>query len=1098
MYKIVCLLIIFAACNRPHTLFRQLPASQTGISFNNQVIENDSVNPLDLEFLYNGGGVAVGDFNNDSLPDLYFTASTVSNKLYLNKGDFRFEDVTAESATAGEGKWANGAAVVDINADGLEDIYVCMTIHKDPARRANLLYINQGIKNGIPVFKEMAGAYGIADTGYSVQSAFFDYDNDGDLDMYLVQTKMSSRNASTFSGRNYGDTTATDIDKLFRNDWSNSLGHPVFTEISKQAGISHKGYGLGIAIADLNKDGWKDIYVSNDFYSNDHLYINNKNGTFSNTTRKSFKHFSMNAMGTDIADINNDGLADILTVDMNPEDNYRKKKNMNGNNYNIYQQMLGPNYTLQYVRNTLQLGAGVVNTDSVNTPVFSDFGYLAGVAETDWSWSPTMEDIDNDGLRDILITNGYPRDVTDHDFIVFRAQNEPYMKKTDIAKQIPQIKIPNYAYHNRGNMQFEKVSGEWGLDKPSFSNGAVAVDLDRDGDLDYVVNNINEEAFVYENTSKGNSYLNILFKGDSLNPQGIGAIATIYYKDSLQTAENSPYRGYLSSSPVGVHFGLGKINTIDSVVIEWNNARRQVIKNIPSNQSLVADIKDASVSSREPRDQDMYFTRSYELSFLHKEYDFIDFDYQRLLPHKFSEYGPCIGAGDLNGDSLDDLVIGGNLHFRATVFLQDNQGGFLRKELPAGSTDNAGIALFDADGDADTDIYFTSGGGERPHNDTAYRDRLFINDGKANFVLADTALLPSDLNSKSCVRVADIDHDGDPDLFVGGRVIPGRYPQPLGSRILRNDSKNGMPLFTDMTSDIAPALKDIGMICDAQWADLDKDGWADLVLAGEWIAIRIFQNEKGVLKEITPQNIAGNKGLWTALHAADLDSDGDTDIIAGNLGLNSYYRGDASYPVRIYSGDFSGNKGHVAIPSLYLPDEKGNKREYPAHTRDDIVDPLPGLKKQFLSYKNFASADMKGILGENNMKNASIMEVNYLSSAWIENKGNGQFEMHALPVMAQSAPLNDFLTEDINKDGHMDIIAVGNDFGTEPSVGRYDALNGLVLLGDGKGGFIHQPFNASGFYVPGNARALVRLNINKQPRLAVAQNRDSLLVFRFK
>jgi hypothetical protein len=1079
-------------------MFRQLPASQTGIDFNNVVIENDSVNPLDLEFLYNGGGVAVGDFNNDSLPDLYFTASTTSNKLYLNKGDLKFDDITVQCQTTGEGRWANGAAVVDINADGLDDIYVCNTIKRDPARRANLLYINQGIKNGIPVFKEMAGAYGIADAGYSVQSAFFDYDNDGDLDMYLVQTKMSSRNASTFAGSNYGDTTSIDKDKLFRNDWSDSLEHPIFTDISKQAGVIHKGYGLGIAIADLNKDGWKDIYVSNDFYSNDHLYINNHDGTFSNTARKSFRHFSMNAMGTDIADINNDGLADVLTVDMNPEDNYRKKKNMNGNNYNIYQQMLGNNYSLQYVRNTLQVGAGILETDSINIPVFSDLGYLAGVAETDWSWSPAMEDMDNDGLRDILITNGYPRDVTDHDFIVFRANNEPYLRKTDIAKQIPQIKISNYAYHNKGNMQFTKVSDEWGLGKPSFSNGAVATDLDRDGDLDYVVNNINDPAFVYENTSKGYGYLNILFKGDAHNPKGIGAIATIYYGNTLQTAENSPYRGYLSSLPPSVHFGLGKTTLIDSVVIEWSSDRVQVLTNVQANHDLTVDIKNAGIRPPSAISSGKYFERSHELLYLHREYDFIDFDFQRLLPHKFSEYGPCMEAKDLNGDSLDDLVIGGNAHFPAAVFLQVKNGTFQRRDLPAGSVDNAGLALFDADGDKDIDIYFSSGGAERPQNDTAYRDKLFINDGKANFTLINTAAVANDLSSKSCVRTADVDRDGDLDLFIGGRVVPGRYPQPLQSRVLRNDSKNGVPSFADITTEAAPVLNNIGMICDAQWTDINTDGWPDLILAGEWMPIRILQNNKGKFSEITPQNITDNKGLWTAVHTADLDKDGDQDILAGNLGLNSYYRGDHERPVRIYYGDFAGTQGHVAVPSLYLLDEKGTKREFTAHTRDDIVDPLPGLKKQYLSYKAFASADLKEILGENNIKNARVLEADYMSSAWIENMGNGQFEMHALPVMAQAAPLYDFVTEDINKDGNTDIIAVGNDWGTEPAVGRYDALNGLVLFGDGKGNFLNQPFNTTGFYVPGNARAIVKLTINGRPHLAAAQNRDSLLLFRYR
>ncbi|MEP7143696.1 MAG: CRTAC1 family protein, partial [Ferruginibacter sp.] len=565
---IFCLATLLVACNHQNTLFQKKTSKQTGITFNNQIIESDSLNPLDLEFLYNGGGVAVGDFNNDGLPDLYFTASTTPNKLYLNKGKLSFEDITEKAGVTGEGRWCNAASVVDINNDGLADIYVCATIKKNPEQRKNLLYINQGLnKDGIPTFKEIAKEYNLADTSLSVHAAFFDYDNDGDLDMYLVTTRLTQRDATQFVNNNTGDTSKNDYDKLFRNDWNDSLKHPVFTDVSAKAGITHHGYGLGVAIADINQDGWKDVYVTNDFYGSDLMYINNHNGTFTEKLRSIAKHTSQNAMGNDIADINNDGLPDILGVDMNPEDNFRKKKNMNGNNYYIYQSMINEHYMMQYVRNTLQLNLGpVLNAgDSIGQPVFGDISFLAGVAETDWSWNPSIADFDNDGNRDIIITNGYPRDVTDHDFAAFRQRSNNIASKEYLLEQIPQIKVANYAFKNSGNLKFDKVTAEWGMETPSFSNGAVYADLDNDGDLDYVINNINEEAFVYENTTNSKekiakNYLSIQFNGGAGNRNGIGAIATLYYTgNKMQVYENSPYRGYLSTVDNKAFFGMDTI-----------------------------------------------------------------------------------------------------------------------------------------------------------------------------------------------------------------------------------------------------------------------------------------------------------------------------------------------------------------------------------------------------------------------------------------------------------------------------------------------------------------------------------------------------------
>lgn len=740
---IISLLAIITSCGHS-TLFEKIGSDKSGIHFNNTIVENDSINPLDMEFLYNGGGVAVGDFNKDGLPDLYFTASTVSNKLYLNKGNLKFEDVTDKAGVNGEGRWCNAASAVDVNNDGLDDIYVCTTIYKDANRRKDLFYINQGInKAGIPVFKEMAKEYGLADTSLSVHAAFFDYDNDGDLDLYLVTTKLTQRDATSFAGRNAIDTTRKDVDKLFRNDWNDSLKHPVFTDVSAQAGIKEHGYGLGVAVADINRDGWKDIYVTNDFYGSDLLYMNNHDGTFKECVRTVLKHTSQNAMGNDIADINNDGWADIIAVDMNPEDNFRKKKNMNGNNYFVYQNMMNGAYMLQYVRNTLQLnmGATINENDSIGYPVFGDISFLAGVAETDWSWNPSIADFDNDGNRDIIVTNGYPRDVTDHDFALFRAKTQNLMAKKDLIEEIPQIKIPNYAYRNTGNLHFEKVTRDWGMNEPSFSNGAVYVDLDNDGDLDYVINNINDEAALYENTTNSKdkikkNYLNINFKGSSSNLHGLGAIASVYYAGKMQVYENSPYRGYLSTVDSKAFFGLDTTTKIDSLVINWNTGEKQVIANVPVNQLLTVDIRNAV---KQPENNPILasgnlfteVTHSVGINYRNFETDFIDFNEQRLLPHKLSDYGPALVSGDIDGNGLDDIIVGGSGDHTASILLQQANGQFTRMQIPMPfgqdirRPENLGTLLFDADNDGDLDVYFASGSNQFPADSKNYQDWLF-------------------------------------------------------------------------------------------------------------------------------------------------------------------------------------------------------------------------------------------------------------------------------------------------------------------------------------------------------------------------------------
>lgn len=1102
------------SCNRQHSLFVKLSSSHTGINFNNKITENDSLNPIDLEFIYNGGGVAVGDFNNDGLPDLYFTASTTSNKLYLNKGNLKFDDITSIAKVEGNGEWCNAASVVDINNDGLEDIYVCTTIKSDPKQRKNLLYINQGNNNkGIPVFKEMADEYGLADTSWSVHAAFFDYDNDGDLDMYLVTTKLARRENASFNSNTINNDSA-DVDKLFRNDYNPVLKHPVFTDVSKQVGINEHGYGLGVNVVDINNDGWKDIYVTNDFFGSDHLWINNKNGTFTDKVGIYFKHTSQNAMGNDVADINNDGLPDVVAVDMNPEDNFRRKKNMSRYSYTYIQNILNMGIEPQNVRNTLQLNSGprLLNNDSIGDPVFSDIGFYADIAQTDWSWNVSLTDFDNDGYKDLIITNGYPRDVTDHDFATYKSTVGNNFSKQEIIKQLPQIKIPNYAFRNKGDLKFYDVTKNWGLSEPSFSNGAVAVDLDNDGDMDYVINNINDNAFVYENTTNtknkiNKNYLKVACKGGSSNLFGLGTDISIYFDHGkMQSYENTPYRGYLSTVDSKAFFGLGNINTIDSLVIKWEN-KKQVLLNVNANQLITVNIKNAKPTSEDTTS--IYhkalftnITNNAGISFRHYELDYDDFKNEKLLPHKLSDYGPGLAVADVNNDDLDDFFVGGTGDYSGKFFLQQHDGKFVMKQLDfvaAGNIrrpENMGLLFFDADNDGDDDLYCVSGSNEWPAETKNYEDQFFVNDGKGNFTI-DTSVLPENYTSKSCIKAVDIDNDGDLDLFIGGRVLPGKYPLAVSSFIYRNDSKPGKIKFTDITNEAAPHLKNIGLISDAIWTDFDNDGWTDLILAGEWMPLQFFKNDNGKLKDVTNQTgIDSEVGWWNSIVAGDFDNDGDIDYIAGNLGENSFFKASKEFPVNIYANDFDGNGTIDPVIAVYLKDQQGNKKEFPAFNRDEIIDQIPALKKKYPTYKDFGTAEIRDIFSGSVLKNSLHLQANFMKTSYIENIGNGKFKMHALPALAQMAPVYGMIADDVNGDGNPDVIISGNDYGNELMDGRYDAMNGLILLGDGKGNFTPQSLLQSGIYIPGNAKALVKLRgINNHYLVAASQNRGPLQLF---
>ena len=1114
------ILVILGSCNRNKTLFQSISSDHSGIHFNNLIKEDDSINILNVSNVYNGGGVGIGDFNRDGLPDIYFTGNLVPNKLYLNKGNFSFQDITAESGADGNGKWCRGVSVVDINNDGWPDIYVSATINPVAEKRKNLLYINQGLdKNGIPFFKEEAAAYGLADTSFSTMAAFFDYDNDGDLDMYLVVNEIVNPTQPNVFHKIARDGSYPSSGKLFRNDWNDSLKHPVFTDVTKKAGVGIEGYGHAVNICDINRDGWKDIYVTNDYLPNDLMLINNHDGTFTDHLGEYFKHTSSNAMGVDINDVNNDGLEDLIALDMNPEDNYRKKMMLNGSSYATYQNSDFFGYNYQYVRNTLQINQGprVNSKDSIGAPVFSDIAFYAGVAETDWSWTPLVTDFDNDGYRDLIVTNGFPKDVTDHDFVAFRNQAISLVSTHDLLKQIPEVKLHNYAYHNNGDLSFQDVSKDWGLMTPTFSNGAAYADLDNDGAMDMIVNNINDEAGIYRNTSRdkekeSNHYLQIRFEGDSiLNRDGLGARVELHYgQGKQQVYENTPYRGYLSSVQNIAHFGLGKVAIVDSVIVQWPNGKTQLIKQVKADQLIQVKITDAGqpfeFQNNRVASNNLFteITDSLGMQFTHLERDYIDFNVQKLLPHKLSDYGPALAVGDIDGNGFDDLIIGGSNYHSARIFMQQPDGQFIQKNLLGNDTlskqsHDMGLLLFDADGDGDLDLYIASGGYELEHNSAGYQDMLFLNDGKGNFT-RDLQALPMNVTSKFCVRAADYDHDGKLDLFVSGRVDPGNYPKPVSSFIFHNDSKDGKVHFTDVTAQVAKDLTGAGMVCDAVWTDFDNDGWPDLILTGEWMSLAFLKNNHGIFQNVTAQTgLSSFHGWWNSITAGDFDQDGDMDYIVGNVGKNSYFRASTEYPARVYAKDFDKNGIWDMIPSIYLPDQEGNKKEFPAQGRDDLLKQVNAMRKKFPNYKSYAVATMDQVLTEEERKGAFIFEANDFESALLRNDGNGVFTLLPLPKEAQFSMLNGMVADDFNGDGNLDVLINGNDFGTDVSVGRYDALNGLLLSGDGHDGFVPNSILQSGIFIPGNGKALVKMKAaNGQYLIAASQNRGPLKVFSLK
>lgn len=1092
-YLLACLsgalMILCSGCKeKEQPLFHEMSEAETGIGFNNKLDLDGDLSVLEFEYMYNGAGVAIADFDLDGLQDVYFTGNMVSSRLYRNLGEWKFEDLT-ETAGVGTTDWVNGVAVVDINQDSYPDIYLSKGGPRGSSKqeRSNLLFINKGLKDGQLFFEEEAAAWGLDDPGYSVQAAFFDYDLDGDLDMYLLSNALVDFNRNTSrpidrSGK------APSVDKLYRNN-----GDHTFTDISVEAGILTEGFGLGVEINDINEDGLPDVYVSNDFLTDDIAYINQGDGTFKNKTAQYFKHLTFNGMGHDIGDINNDGLMDIVVLDMLPEDNERWKLTMMGNNYDEFQTGLSYGYQPQYIRNTLQLNNG--------NGTYSEIGQLAGISATEWSWSALLADFDQDGLKDLAVTNGYRQDITNLDFMVYGnrvltmgTEEANRKQRLEALNALPGIKINNYFFSNKGNLIFEDNSEKAGFSKPTYSNGMAYGDLDNDGDLDLVINNIDDPAGVYKNTTNGeaNRYLRVDLHGPEQNLNGLGSEISIYVQGQVQKQYVSPFRGYLSTVANGVHFGLGEHRRIDSLLIRWPDGKREVMEGIETNQHLSLDYKDAMYGEEfEDKPSEPIFTtaESTGLDFIHEEDGFVDFKIQPLLPHMHSRNGPGIGVGDLDGDGLDDVYIGGATGQSGRIFLQQQDKGFRSQILEGEDSEDMGALFFDADKDGDQDLYIVSGGTSFPEGAVEYRDRLYKNqDGK----LILSGGLPESAVSGSVVSSADYNRDGLPDLFVGGRVRPGAYPMPPESQLLKNRSTSSQMRFEKENGPVAEELNSLGMVTAALWTDYNNDNWPDLLVVGEFMSIHLFENRKGNLVNISEDTgFSQTHGWWNSISAGDFDKDGDMDYLIGNFGLNGRFQASAEEPVCIYAADY--DKNGLLDPVICHYVDGVNQL---AHSRNDLIEQINAMRVRFRSYSDYAKTSFSDSFTKSELEEAYVVKCETFESSYLENLGNGRFEIRPLPRNLQIAPVFGTQVGDFDGDSLLDIMAVGNFYSNEVFSGRYDASIGWILKGDGTGNFKVLESADSGFMVEGDAKSLALLSTAGEQWAVASLNDGPLKVHR--